>query len=149
MKKIFKDAIKLAVRRDGNVLIEYALIAPILLLILAALFDFGMAVYDSMSLKEAARSGAQYARKYPSNVAGITQVVANATGIDPQNLTVTTNLSCQCQDGSAAVCGTTCAAGPTETYVTVAVQEPYATLLPYPASVAPLTLQGAATLRIQ
>jgi Flp pilus assembly protein TadG len=146
---ISNRAAEFAKARDGNVVVEFALIAPILLLMLAILFDFGMAVYDSMSLKQAARAGAQYAMRNPSDTAGIQQVVSNASDVMSEHLTVTTNQFCQCPDGTSADCGTTCVGGGAlETYVTVAVTEPFATLLPYPASVVSLNLQGAATLRV-
>ena len=136
--------------REGNFLVEYALFLPVFMILLAIAFDFGMAVYDSMSLKEAARAGAQYAMKAPSDSAGLTAVVSNATGVNPANLTITSNLSCQCANGTSVGCGTSCADGSaTETYVSVSVQEPYTTLLPYPASLAPLSLQGMASLRIR
>jgi len=149
MKRVLRIGLTLWKAQEGNFLIEYALFLPVLLLILAIMFDLGMALYDSMSLKEAARAGAQYAMKNPSDTAGLTQVVSDATGISALNLTVTSSESCQCADGTGVNCGTSCADGSaTETYVTVLAQEPYTPLLPYPESLAPLNLHGEATLRI-
>lgn len=154
-----RDAVKNTIKKrlaafrsacHGNVVVEYALCAPILLLMMALLFDFGMAVYDSMSLKEAARAGAEYAVSHASDTAGLVQVVSNASGVSPQSLSITSNQFCECADGSSVSCGTKCADGSaTETYFKVSVQEPYTTLLPYPQSIAPLTLSGSAALRIR
>lgn len=136
--------------REGSFLVEYALFAPVVLVMLAVTFDVGMAVYDNMSLKEAARAGVQYMMDNPSDSAGLTQAVADSTGLDPAKLTVTGTLSCQCADGSAVACGGTCAvAGGKATYATVLVQEPFAPLLPYPGFLTPDLLKGSATLRIR
>lgn len=134
--------------REGNMLVEFAFFMPILLIMLAIAFDFGMAMYDNMSLKEAARAGVQYAMANPTDAAGLTQAVADSTGMSPADLTVTSSISCQCPDGTAVDCSGSCAGGATETYATVVVKEPYTTPLPYPAALKSLTLQGAATLRI-
>lgn len=136
--------------RDGNFVVEFALFLPVLVAMMAIAFDFGTAVYNSMSLKEAARAGAQYAMKNPSDAAGLTQVVSDASGISATNLTVTSTESCQCANGASVACGTACADGSaTETYVTVVAQEPFSTLLPYPQSLTTLNLQGSAALRVR
>lgn len=150
MKPKLQIVVRLWEAQNGNFVVEFALFLPVLVAMMAIGFDFGMAIYDSMSLKEAARAGVQYAIKNPADTAGLTQVVADASGIDAANLTVTSTEFCQCANGASVACGTSCADGSaTETYMTVLAQEPYATLLPYPLSLAPLSLHGTATLRIR
>ncbi len=46
-------------RQRGAALVEFALIAPVLVLITAAIFEFGLAFRDSMTLSNALRSGAR------------------------------------------------------------------------------------------
>ena len=46
-------------RQRGAVLVEFVLIAPVLVLIVAAIFEFGLAFRDSMTLSNALRSGAR------------------------------------------------------------------------------------------
>ena len=46
-------------RQRGAVLVEFAIIAPVLVLIVAAIFEFGLAFRDSMTLSNALRSGAR------------------------------------------------------------------------------------------
>lgn len=150
MRRLAASRGRLPRAREGNVIVEYAAAAPILLVLMAILFDFGMAAYDSMSLKEAARASAQYAVKDSSDTDVLRQVAANASGLDPSNLTVTANKFCECADGTQPVCGSACPDLSTpRTYVAISVEEQYTTLLPYPSSLAPLTLRGDATLRIR
>jgi Flp pilus assembly protein TadG len=46
-------------RQRGAVLVEFVLIAPVLVLITAAIFEYGLAFRDSMTLSNALRSGAR------------------------------------------------------------------------------------------
>lgn len=46
-------------RQRGAALVEFVLIAPLLVLIVAAIFEFGLAFRDSMTLSNALRSGAR------------------------------------------------------------------------------------------
>ncbi len=46
-------------RQRGAVLVEFVLMAPVLVLIVAAIFEFGLAFRDSMTLSNALRSGAR------------------------------------------------------------------------------------------
>lgn len=48
-------------RRRGQALVEFALVAPIFILTLLALIEFGRAVYSVQMLHNAAREGARYA----------------------------------------------------------------------------------------
>ncbi len=74
----------------GQDLVEFALIFPILFLILMGIFDMGRAIYYSSALHSAAREGARYASIYPTDNAGI-QAAAEymAVGISPSDLIVT------------------------------------------------------------
>ncbi|MCF0109855.1 MAG: pilus assembly protein [Erysipelotrichaceae bacterium] len=46
---------------EGQAMVEFALVLPILLMVLCAIIDFGWLYYNSISLKNAAREGARYA----------------------------------------------------------------------------------------
>lgn len=48
-------------REDGQAMVEFALILPILLLILCGIIDFGWLFYNQLSLNNACREGARYA----------------------------------------------------------------------------------------
>jgi Flp pilus assembly protein TadG len=66
-------------------LIETALIAPILIMVLLGVVDFGRAAYDYSSLSAAAREGARVAIRTgstrPANADVVSAVQANAIGL--------------------------------------------------------------------
>ena len=134
----------------GNALLELGFAAPIIAIVLTGLLDIGSMAYDTMSLQNAARVGAQYGMKHPTDTAGITQAVTSATGLKADNLTVTTNNFCECGDGSSVTCGGVCAdSGPNRGFVSVAVQQSYKPLLPYPGLEGQIALSGQSVFRVQ
>ena len=134
----------------GNALLELAFAAPVIAIVLTGVLDVGGMAYTSMTLQSAARSGAQYAMKNPTDTAGIQQAVINSSGLDPQQVTVTSNNFCECANGSSVTCGGVCAdGGANRAYVSVAVQQSYRTLLPYPGVPDQIGLGGQSTFRIQ
>ncbi|MBC7953639.1 MAG: pilus assembly protein [Rhodospirillaceae bacterium] len=132
----------------GAAAVEMALVAPVLLAALLGVADFGMVVNERIRLSSAARAGAQKAMTDPSDTTSIRQAVEAATEDMVSNrLAVTVSTQCSCGDGSAIVCGSTCADGNTRNYVTVQVDETYPTLFTYPGMGSSLTLSANATLR--
>ncbi|MBC7263108.1 MAG: pilus assembly protein [Chloroflexi bacterium] len=78
-----------AVRQRGDSLVEFAIILPVLLLILMAILDFGRAAYVYNVVANAAREGARYAMVAPTDIAGIQSAVWSKTpGLDPAHLAV-------------------------------------------------------------
>ena len=61
--------------RRGQALVEFALTAMVLLLIIMGIFDFGRAIYERSTLADAAREGARYAVISTHTDAGIRQRV--------------------------------------------------------------------------
>ncbi len=135
-------------RRDGNIAVEIALGAPIVLALLAGMIDYGRAVIDDTRLTAAVRAGLEYAQAQSGDTDGIVATVRNAAG-DP-GLSVTTASVCECVSGSGAACGSTCDDGNTPgTFVVVSAQQPFT---PYFAGMtvvieSPLSAQG--TIRIK
>ena len=83
-----------SVRRHdrGQSLVEFALILPILVLLLMGVFDFGRAIYAFNTVSNAAREGARTAIVDQSSVAGVPAAAteaanhATALGLDPSDL---------------------------------------------------------------
>lgn len=48
-------------KEDGQALVEFALVLPLLLLILCGIIDFGWMFYSQLSVQNACREGARYA----------------------------------------------------------------------------------------
>ena len=86
-------------RRRGATMVEFALFFMIFIVLSLFLMDFGLAIWTHETLAHAARAGARYAIVHgsvnsidtDSGDKTIEQVVkANAIGLDPSNITVTT-----------------------------------------------------------
>jgi Flp pilus assembly protein TadG len=74
-------------RDRGATAVEFALLLPVLLLLIFGLIDFGRALNAQITLTQAAREGARLAALGESNVVSGTQ--AAATGLAPVGVTVT------------------------------------------------------------
>ena len=75
-------------RRDGQSLVEFAVVLPIFLLILAGILDFGLGLYSQMTVINAAREGARLGVVEPGNVSDIDdRVQAMTGGLDQSQLT--------------------------------------------------------------
>ena len=73
----------------GQDLMEYALVLPIVLLILMSILDLGRVVYVFSSLHNSVRDGARYGIISPTDILGIEAVVRDkAVGLDPADLVV-------------------------------------------------------------
>jgi len=105
----------------GTALVEFAIVAPFLLLLLAGVLDYGMALSTASAVASAARAGVQYGASSVANsgdTAGIQAAAANAAP-DVKNLTVSSVQSCQCSGGGAVSCAGSCANGKIVVYVVV------------------------------
>jgi Flp pilus assembly protein TadG len=71
----------------GSAAVEFALLFPILLLIVFGIIDFGRALNAQITLTQAAREGARLAAVGQPNVASRTQ--AAAVGLNPVSVSVT------------------------------------------------------------
>ncbi|TCS64019.1 TadE/TadG family type IV pilus assembly protein [Varunaivibrio sulfuroxidans] len=125
--------------------IEFALIAPVLMILMLGMFDYAVLIFHKMELVGAVRSGAQYALIDSSATTAIAQTVINSTNLPANTLSVTVTNFCECPDGSSLVCGGTCAAGNVHYYTRVAGSYDYTPIfLP-----GPITLSDTTTIRTQ
>ncbi|MBM9594757.1 TadE/TadG family type IV pilus assembly protein [Roseitranquillus sediminis] len=101
-------------RRDpvsGSASVEFAIIAPVLVLAVLSTADIGLAVHESFEIDQALRNGAEAALRDP----GETRVEAvlaavDATGSGQQVTTWTVDRFCACPEssGTPTSCSTTC-----------------------------------------
>ncbi len=132
--------------RDGNVVVELALILPVLLVILAGLSDLGRAIHASSQLKSAVRAGLEYAQAHPDDTAGIQAVVGTAAS--GPAVSVTTGSVCECADGTVVACSFTCEDGTTPgTYMRVAATQPFSPVFPAMTYATGPTLSASASIR--
>lgn len=77
-------------RERGDGLVEFALILPVLMLVLMGILDLGRAVYAYNVVANSAREGARYGIASPSDTVGMINVArSSAVGLDPNRITVT------------------------------------------------------------
>jgi hypothetical protein len=76
--------------RRGQALVEFALILPILVLLLVGIFDFGRAIYAYSTVNNAARQGARLAivDQTVTHIQDRAASEATNLGIDPDDVTV-------------------------------------------------------------
>ena len=86
-------------RSRGQSLVEFALVLPLFMLILAAIVDFGMGLATSITISNAAREGARLGVVNPSTSAITDRVRAVASELDSTRLAVST--SCLTSSGSS------------------------------------------------
>jgi Flp pilus assembly protein TadG len=118
----------------GQTLVEYALMLPILILIVIMLVDLGRAVYYYSVVFNAAREGARWGIIDPEDTAGIEAAAkAKITGINPADVTVVSAM-------------------PTEDTIRVTVSYSFAPVTPLVGnflSGGTLTLQSQSTMQVE
>lgn len=136
---------------DGGPGLEFGFVFPILLILVLAIVDYGLAIFQFMAVSNAAQVGANYAVLIGYNPAAIQAKVSAATGIAAANITVTE--LCGCPSGTAITkVDNTCTpalprcAGdqPPGAYVTVAISQPYSP----PAPGLPQVLKASSFVRV-
>ena len=108
-------------RRRGNTMLEFALSAPLLMLLAAGVLNYGMAFRCAISVAAAARAGANYGSLSAANAADTAGMQAAAASAAPNlaSLVVTPVQVCRCADGSSVSCNGSCPSGPIGLYVDV------------------------------
>jgi Flp pilus assembly protein TadG len=142
--------------RNGQSAVELALIFPAVVLFLLLAIDFGRLVYTNVSLREAARAGAQYGSQSVVAAADSSGMIAavQRDGSTISGLSAMAN-QCTCESGSSvASCSTNysatyCTHNPQATYVIVNAQATFHTLVRYLGIPSSLALSGQAIMQVQ
>lgn len=135
MKKLTTlfETLRRRLSRDerGVAMVEFALAASVLVVLLVGVADYGMAVYRKIEVASAARAGMQYALLKDFDGAQITDVVGQATTIDGDDLGISAQQFCECGGGGVGgTCDVACDDGSElQTFVTVSVSYTYVPLL--------------------
>jgi hypothetical protein len=137
---------------NGSVAAEFALMAPLLVLIATGIADFGMLAARSAGLAATARIGAEYARTYPDDTSGIHHAMQSAMSFGPP-LTFPASFprSCECNDETPITCSASCATvgrpGPNRMFIRITANQPFSPLVPWPGI--PAMLTAATEVRLQ
>lgn len=138
-------------RRKGSALVEFALVSPVLLLLLAGVLNYASALRTATSVANAARLGAEYAGLGPANAsdtAGIQSAAINSTpGVT--GLAVTSARTCQCPGGTPVNCTGSCPGGKMLVYVRVTARATAASIFTYTGLGFSGATSSQATVRVQ
>ncbi len=130
----------------GAAAVEFALLAPVLVVVISGIAGYGLAMFDKLDLVAATRAGAQLALIDSSDTNAIENAVVAATGLNITTADVTTNSFCECLDGTTITCGLTCADGSdNRTFMTITASFDHTVLLIGNT----ISLTGQTTVRIQ
>jgi TadE-like protein len=96
----------------GSVAVEFALVAPAILVIAAGIVDFGLLTTKAAALAGATRIGGEYARLHPADTAGIQNAMQNSMSFSPPlTFPASFRQACECDDQTSIACTDSCPAG--------------------------------------
>jgi Flp pilus assembly protein TadG len=135
----------------GTATVEFALVAPLLLLLLAAVLNGAMLLRTATCAANAARAGSEFGSR--SAIASLDTAGMQAAALNSApgvaGLSATAVRTCKCPDGTAVSCGATCAAGKMMVYVQVSTQASAHTIFDYSGLRAGNLVASQATMRVQ
>jgi Flp pilus assembly protein TadG len=138
--------------RNGHSMVEMAVVAPVLALMLVIGTDFGRLYYTNIEVANAARAGAQYGSQ-SLIAAADSPGMSTAAKTDASNLTgLSVNAKqCTCMTStSVAACNASyCTNNPQATFVEVDTQTTFHTILNYPGVPSSIALTGKAIMRVE
>jgi Flp pilus assembly protein TadG len=134
-------------RRRGSSLVEFALVAPLLLLLLAGVLNYAMALRVAIAVSDAARAGAQYGSLTPANAADTAGMSAAARNSAPEltGMVATGSKICKCS-GASVSCAASCA-GPLAVYAQVTASATAPNWFRYPGLPFSGAVAATATMR--
>jgi Flp pilus assembly protein TadG len=141
-------------KEKGQAMMEFALLLPVLLILLLGIIEFGRAAYYAIEVADAARAGAQYGSQSladaanPGNIAAAAQNNAQDMG---GALTVNApQTACVCPGGGVAgSCEAALACCYPLVYLTVTTTYNFTPLFNYPGLPTTYNLTGSSTLPVQ
>lgn len=102
MTTILRSLRGFARSQRGSILVETAIVTPVLVFLLAGAIDIGRICYLAIEVANAAQAGAVYGSQAPEDTTGITSA-AQLGAPDVANLNVAVSTGCECSDGTTAV----------------------------------------------
>ena len=137
---------------SGGVTAEFALVAPIIILLATGIADFGMLSSNSTALTAAVRIGAEYARFHPTDTVGIQNSMQSSMSFTPTlNFPASFAQSCECDNKTSIPCFESCATtgrpGPNRVFITISASQAFAPLVPWPG--VPNLLTAKTQIRLQ
>jgi Flp pilus assembly protein TadG len=103
--KVFRVPLPFRAER-GQDAVEFAIMLPLLLLVMLGVADFGRVMYSAITITNAAREGARFHSLNPANAAGTFEAVvaeAAGSGIDLSAAGGKAEITISCPDAAAGV----------------------------------------------
>ncbi len=144
---------RLFARSDsGTAMVEFAILAPVFVLLLIGLIEVGRFAYFGILAANAARAGVQYGAQSTSTATQVNAIKAAALQ-DGQNLSnwnVTPTVLCAVNGATPTAAACSGAGVPVNTiyYVQVQVSGQFSSLLNYPGIPHSPTISGSAIMRV-
>lgn len=142
---------RFAEARDGALALEFAFIAPMLMILLAGVIDVGAAINRQMQLTSAVQSGVQMAIAQPPTADTLGTIAAavrlSAPDTSNESQAVRVEMFCETAGGGAASCADATPGG--ATYIEIRLTETWEPTLSYPLHGQSLPLEASLTLRVR
>jgi Flp pilus assembly protein TadG len=141
--------------KSGVAAIEFALIGPMILLILIGAFDYGNYINQVMQLENVTRTAAEYVVEGGDidNIQTDVISLSNLSDLNTNPVTVTAQLACACRDETVvADCTDADACGAndyTRQFIEVTLSRTYTPIMPYPGLPDSVTLGGSVRMQLQ
>ena len=132
----------------GASAVEFALFAPLLLVMLFGTVDFGFFTLERMRIQNVAQAAASYVSQVQSDADIQTIAQESYTG-DYDDISLTSQFVCTCSDGTAQECPVVCDEDDYQRrFVSVSVSGNFSPILPYPGLAESLNLQSTVRMRV-
>jgi Flp pilus assembly protein TadG len=140
----------------GTALVEFALAAPVMILLLIGLIEVGRYMYFAVKMANAARAGVDYGAQSlaaAGNTAGIQNAALqdwwDATSTpNPSAITVAVSHSCELANGTATPCPSGSPPQNVVYYLEVDTSGTFTSLLNYPGMPNSVPISGKAIMRV-
>lgn len=119
----------------GSATVEFALLLPMMLLLVLGVVDFARLFYAAITVASAARAGVQYGAQDTTTARNTAQMQTAALNdaTDITGVTATAEFYCECSNGTRVDCVSgTCSGASPPVYVSVTVAKTFTTLVDYP-----------------
>jgi Flp pilus assembly protein TadG len=136
----------------GGAMVEFAVVFPVLVLLLIGAADFGRFFFTSIAVANAARAGAEWGAFNAANAISQTSIqnFAQQDGAEAGTVTVTSQRICRCGTTVTACSTLNCDGyGPPKVFVEVTATKTVNLILPYPGVPNNIVISRTATFRQQ
>ncbi|MBV8515494.1 MAG: pilus assembly protein [Acidobacteria bacterium] len=135
-------------QRNGQTVVELALLLPLLLLLMVGVIEIGRYAYFDILVSNAARAGAQYGAQSLIQAADVDGITTAAQNDGLATMAITAVQQCGCAAGTLGGCPSGAVCPIPLVYVQVTATDTYNSLFNYPGLPRRLTLSSTVTMRV-